>query len=90
MQWPGAQGARDNLTNHLLPCNFAKFSPILKMLPLADSAINLSEFGYWQPHRTSNMLLHYLVMYRLFLTLMFHKVVWQHTQGVDNQPVNEF
>jgi len=36
------------------------------MLPLADSAINLSEFGYWQPHRTSNMLLHYLVMYRLF------------------------
>ena len=31
--WPG---------NHLLVCNFAKYSPILKFLSLADSAINLS------------------------------------------------
>jgi len=26
------------------------------------------------------MYLHYLIIYR-FLTLMFHKVVWQHMQG---------
>ena len=28
--------------NHVLACNFAKYSPILKMISLTDSAINLS------------------------------------------------
>jgi len=37
--WPGVQSARDN---HVLACNFAKYSPILKMFSLTDSAINLS------------------------------------------------
>jgi len=37
--WPGVQSARDN---HILACNFAKYSPILKMFSLTDSAINLS------------------------------------------------
>jgi len=41
--WPGAQSARDN---HLLACNLAKCSPIYKKKLLADSAINLSHFGY--------------------------------------------
>jgi len=33
------ESARDN---HALACNFAKYSPILKLLSLADSAINPS------------------------------------------------
>jgi len=33
-----AQSARDN---HALACNFAKYSPVLKVFSLADSAINL-------------------------------------------------
>jgi len=36
--WPGAQSARDN---HVLACNFAKYSPIKKN-SLMDLAINLS------------------------------------------------
>ena len=36
--WPGAQSARGN---HVLACNFAKFSPIL-FFSLTDSPINLS------------------------------------------------
>ena len=35
--------ARDR---HVLACNFARYSPIFKTFSLADSAINLSEFGY--------------------------------------------
>ena len=37
--WPGAQSARDN---HVLACNFAKYSPIFKMFSFTDSAINRS------------------------------------------------
>ena len=37
----GRTSARDN---HLLACNFAKYSP--KKISLADSAINLSKIGY--------------------------------------------
>ena len=36
--WPGALSARDN---HVLACNFAKYSPILFFSP-TDSAMNLS------------------------------------------------
>ena len=28
--------------NHLVACNFVKYSPILKLFSLADSAVNLS------------------------------------------------
>ena len=37
--WRSAKRAQDK---HVLACNFAKYSPILKICPLADSAINLS------------------------------------------------
>jgi len=37
--WPGAQSARDN---HVLAGNFAKYSQILMLFSLTDSAINLS------------------------------------------------
>ena len=36
--WPSAQSARDN---HVLACNFAKYSPIINF-SLSDSAINLA------------------------------------------------
>ena len=36
--WPAAQSARDN---HLLPCNFAKYSPIKQKFSLEDSAMKL-------------------------------------------------
>jgi len=37
--WPDAQNAQDN---HVLACNFAKYSPIFKIFSLADLSINLS------------------------------------------------
>jgi len=37
------ESARDN---HVLAGNFAKYPPILIVFSLADSAINLSKFGY--------------------------------------------
>ena len=36
--WSGTQSARDN---HLLACNFAKYSPILFFSSLTDSTINV-------------------------------------------------
>ena len=39
VHWPGAQSARDN---HVPACSFAKYSPIFKILSLADLTINLS------------------------------------------------
>ena len=49
--WSGAQSAWDN---HALACNFVKYSPIKKN-SLTHSAINLSYFGYYQPHHTLYM-----------------------------------
>jgi len=37
--WPGTQSERDN---HVLACNFSKYSPILKICPLADSPIRIN------------------------------------------------
>ena len=41
-------------------------SPIVKMLSLTDSAMNLSQFGYWHPRHNLHvrLQLHYLVIYR--------------------------
>jgi len=52
--------------NHILACNFAKYSLILIFFSLADSAA-----------LPCNILL-----IACFLKLKFHKVVWQHMQGV--------
>jgi len=35
--WPGAQRARDN---HVLACNFAKYSPISQQLTVLNLVIN--------------------------------------------------
>jgi len=37
--WLGAESAQDN---HVLACNFAKYSPILIFISLADKAINIT------------------------------------------------
>jgi len=50
--WTGAQSARDN---HLLACNLPNSRRFKKKLSLTDSAINISPFGYQQPHHTLNM-----------------------------------
>jgi len=68
--------------NHLFACNFAKYSPIIPFF--FNSRLSNKPFLIWLlttwPHHTLNMLLHDLV--NRFLTLIFHKVVWQHMQGL--------
>jgi len=76
------ESARDN---HVLAYNFSKYSPILKMFSLSDSAINF--FLIWllatQPRlKYVATLPCNLSLIACFLTLMFHKVVWQHIQGM--------
>jgi len=76
------ESARDN---HVLAYNFSKYSPILKMFSLSDSAINF--FLIWllatQPRlKYVATLPCNLSLIACFLTLMFNKVVWQHIQGM--------
>jgi len=54
----GAQSARDN---HVLACNFAKYSPILIVFTgrLSNKPSLIWLLTTWQPHHTLNMLLHY-------------------------------
>ena len=42
-------------TIHIFDHNYAKYSPIFISFFTADSAINISQFGYWQSHHTLNM-----------------------------------
>jgi len=53
--WPGTQSAQDN---HVLACNFAKYSPVLKKNLLIDSAVNL------------NLVIHYSLAVWLFMNLL--------------------
>ena len=50
--WSGAQTAWEN---NLLACDFVKYSLTFNFFSLTDLAINLSLFGYQQPHHTWNM-----------------------------------
>jgi len=67
--------------NHVLACNFAKYSPIKKIF--TDTVSN-KPFTTWLLTAPPN--LRYIATLPCslsrFLTLMFHKVVWQHMQGV--------
>jgi len=90
-------------TTTFLACNFAKYSPIL--LFFTDRLSN-KPFLIWSlttpPHfKNVATLPCNLSLIARFLTLMFHKVVWQHMLGVGfnnyftetlpkNQPVKEF
>ena len=101
--WQGTQSARDS---HILACNGAKYSLILIFFSLADCSNK--PFLIWllkiPPH------LKYVAtlpcnssLIACSLTLMFHKVVWQHNARcggilnndftanlIDNQPVKKF
>jgi len=71
--------------NNVLACNFAKYSPIQKKF--TDKRLSNIPFLIWLlttlPRRKYAASLHCnLSLVACFLTLMFHKVVWQHMQGV--------
>jgi len=70
--WPGPRSARDN---HLLPCNFAVYSLNNKscLMWLIDNPTT--------PWMVATLLCNLSLM-ACFLTLLFHKTAWQHTQGV--------
>jgi len=79
--WPGAQSARDN---HVLACNFAKYSPIL--IFFTERLSNKPSFVWLmttppQLKRVATLPCN-LSLIAGFLRLLFHKVVWQHMQGV--------
>ena len=82
--WPGAQSAWDN---HLFFLVTLPNIHRVKKNSLTDSAINLSQICYWQPHYTLNTFLHYffnVLLIACFLTLVFHKVMWQVQGAVKN------
>jgi len=74
--------------HHVLACNFAKHSPILNIF-FADRLSN-KPFLIWlltpPPHlkyvATLPSVPCNLSLITCFLTLMFHKVMWQHMQEV--------
>ena len=77
--WPGSQTARNN---HVLACNFAKYLPIL----FFTDRLSNKRFLIWllttPPHlKYIATLPCNLWLIACYLTLMFHKVVWQHTRS---------
>ena len=79
--WPGARSAR---INHVLACNFAKHSPILIFF---HWRLKNKPFLFWllttPPHlKYVATLPCNLSLIACFLTVMFHKVVWQHMKGM--------
>jgi len=55
----------------LLRHNFSKCGPILKILSLLDSTINLQQDPYYVSHHTLSMSLHYLAQLVLRTRLTF-------------------
>jgi len=91
--------------NYLLACNFAEYSPIVDFF--LTGRLNNKPFLIWlltiPPHlKYVTTVPCNLFLIACFLTLMFHKVVWQHTKGLlifnnhfaanllGNQPMKEF
>jgi len=70
--------------NHVLACNFAKYSPILYIF--FNDRLNSDSLLICLLTTPPNLKHVAVVPYNLsliacFLTVMFHKVVWQHMQG---------
>jgi len=80
--WPGVQSSRDN---HVLGYNFAKYSSILRIF-FIDGLTNKPSLIWLLTtppnHKYVAALPCTLSLIACFLTLMFHKIVWQHTQGM--------
>jgi len=82
--WPGAQSVRDY---NGVACNFAKYSPILIFVSLTDSSNKplLTWLLKSLPHLkyVAIIIIMLFIVSRLFSgIILFHKVVWQHTQGM--------
>ena len=82
------ESARDN---HVLACNFATYSPIL----IFYGRLSNKPLFIWllatPQHRKYVATLHCSIsLIVCFLTLMFHKIVWQHMQGVMGLLISSF
>jgi len=86
--WPGAQSAWNN---HVLACNFAKYLPIL----FFTGRLSNKPFLIWLLTTPPSHLKYIaslpcnLWLIACYLTLMFHKIVWQHTRIFNNQLIYE-